>query len=98
MLGDPATWRDLRWLLVDMTAGFVTALLPAALIVYPLEGYALAAGLWRVFTDGTHVGWWYGFVPISGQGSALAGRRPRQRAPRGRLLPGPGPAAASTSC
>ncbi|MFF1396356.1 sensor histidine kinase [Streptomyces sp. NPDC058287] len=71
MLGDPATWRDLLWLLVDMTAGFVTALLPAAVVFYPLEGYALAAGLWRVFTDGTYVGWWYGFVPISGQGSAI---------------------------
>ncbi|MER5950649.1 histidine kinase [Streptomyces sp. NPDC001904] len=71
LLGDPATWRDLRWLLVDMTAGFVTALLPAALVLYPLEGYALAAGLWRVFTDGSRVGWWYGFVPISGEGSAL---------------------------
>ncbi|MFG2362426.1 sensor histidine kinase [Streptomyces mirabilis] len=71
MLGDPATWRDLGWLVVDMTAGFVTALLPAALILYPLEGFALAAGLWRVVTDGTHVGWWYGFVPVSGQGSAL---------------------------
>jgi signal transduction histidine kinase len=71
MLGDPATWRDLGWLVVDMTAGFVTALLPAALLLYPLEGFALAAGLWRVFTDGTHVGWWYGFVPVSGQGSAL---------------------------
>lgn len=72
MLRDPATWRDVRWLLFDMTAGFVTALLPAALILYPLEGFALALGLWRVFTDGTHVGWWYGFVPISGQASALA--------------------------
>ncbi|MGW1760530.1 sensor domain-containing protein [Streptomyces mirabilis] len=71
MLGDPATWRDLGWLVVDMTAGFVTALLPAALLLYPLEGFALAAGLWRVVTDGTHVGWWYGFVPVSGQGSAL---------------------------
>ncbi|NEB76661.1 sensor histidine kinase [Streptomyces sp. SID14478] len=71
MLADPATWRDLRWLLVDMTAGFVTALLPVALVFYPLEGYALAAGLWRVFTDGTYVGWWYGFVPVSGQGTAL---------------------------
>ncbi|MGW2604192.1 sensor histidine kinase [Streptomyces mirabilis] len=71
MLGDPATWRDLGWLVVDMTAGFVTALLPAALLFYPLEGFALAAGLWRVFTDGTHVGWWYGFVPVSGQGTAL---------------------------
>ncbi|MEV3853431.1 histidine kinase [Streptomyces sp. NPDC050095] len=71
LLTDPATWRDLRWLLVDMTAGFVTALLPAALVLYPVEGYALAAGLWRVFTDGTHIGWWYGFVPVSGQGTAL---------------------------
>jgi signal transduction histidine kinase len=71
MLGDPATWRDLRWLPVDTVAGFVTALLPAALVLYPLEGFALAFGLWRVFTDGTYVGWWYGFVPVSGQGSAL---------------------------
>jgi signal transduction histidine kinase len=71
MLGDPATWRDLGWLLVDMTAGFVTVVLPVALLLYPFEGFALAAGLWRVFTDGTHVGWWYAFVPISGQGSAL---------------------------
>ncbi|MCX3062811.1 sensor histidine kinase [Streptomyces beihaiensis] len=71
VLGDPATWRDLRWLLVDMTAGCVTALLPAALMLYPLEGYAMAAGLWRAVTDGTHIGYWYAFVPISGQGSAL---------------------------
>ncbi|TLS42812.1 sensor histidine kinase [Streptomyces montanus] len=71
MLGDPATWRDLGWLLVDMTAGFVTVVLPAALLLYPFEGFALAAGLWRVFTDGTYVGWWYAFVPISGQGSAV---------------------------
>jgi signal transduction histidine kinase len=71
LLRDPATWRDLRWLPVDMVAGFVTALVPAALVFYPLEGFALAFGLWRVFTDGTYVGWWYGFVPVSGQGSAL---------------------------
>nr|WSY55456.1 histidine kinase [Streptomyces sp. NBC_00886] len=71
LVGAPATWRDLRWLPVDMIAGFVTALLPAALVFYPLEGFALAFGLWRVFTDGTYVGWWYGFVPVSGQGSAL---------------------------
>ncbi|MEV6169699.1 sensor domain-containing protein [Streptomyces sp. NPDC051954] len=70
MLRDPATWRDLMWLPVDMTAGFVTALLPAALLFYPLEGLAIAAGLWRVLPDG----YWYGFVPVSGQASAfLAG-------------------------
>ncbi|MGQ4385076.1 sensor histidine kinase [Streptomyces sp. SAS_270] len=71
MLGDSATWRDLCWLPVDMTAGFLTALLSAVLAFYPLEGFALALGLWRAFTDGTHVNWWYGFVPVSGQGSAL---------------------------
>ncbi|CAL9438013.1 hypothetical protein SUDANB176_02189 [Streptomyces sp. enrichment culture] len=67
MLRDPATWRDLRWLPVDMTAGFVTALLPAVLLLYPLEGFALAVGLWRVMPDG----YWYGFVPVGDQTSAL---------------------------
>jgi len=67
MLGDPATWRDLRWLVVDMTAGFVTALLPAMLLLYPLQGFALALGLWRVLGDG----YWYGFVPVDDQTSAL---------------------------
>ncbi|AWW39904.1 sensor histidine kinase [Streptomyces cadmiisoli] len=68
MLADPATWRDLRWLPVDMTAGFLTALLPAVLVLYPLEGLTIAAGLWRVLPDG----YWYGFVPVTGQASALA--------------------------
>ncbi|MEU9349472.1 sensor histidine kinase [Streptomyces griseoloalbus] len=67
MLGDPATWRDLRWLPVDMTAGFVTALLPAALLLYPLEGLAIAVGLWRVLPEG----YWYGFVRVTDQTSAL---------------------------
>ncbi|MFE9627077.1 sensor histidine kinase [Streptomyces sp. NPDC006527] len=71
LLRDPATWRDLRWLPVDMTAGFVTALLPAVLVLYPLEGFALAAGWWRVVTDGPGQPYWYGFVPISDQVSAL---------------------------
>ncbi|MDF3147524.1 MULTISPECIES: sensor domain-containing protein [unclassified Streptomyces] len=74
MLRDPATWRDLRWLPVDMTAGFVTALLPAVLLLYPLEGFALAAGLWRTMTGGPYVEYgpyWYGFVPVSDQASAL---------------------------
>jgi signal transduction histidine kinase len=69
MLGDPATWRDLRWLPVDMTAGFVTALLPAALLFYPLEGFVVAAGLWRPFADSG--GYWYGFVHVTDQTSAL---------------------------
>ncbi|MFK4106940.1 sensor histidine kinase [Streptomyces sp. NPDC019531] len=69
MRRDPATWRDFVWLLVDMTAGFVTAVLPAALFLYPVEGYALPLGLWRVYTDGGS--YWYGFVHVTGQLSAV---------------------------
>ncbi|MEU3144063.1 MULTISPECIES: sensor histidine kinase [unclassified Streptomyces] len=67
LLRDPATWRELLWLPVDMSAGFATAVLPAALLLYPLEGLALAAGLWRVMPDP----YWYGFVPVGDQASAL---------------------------
>ncbi|MEW1611684.1 MULTISPECIES: sensor domain-containing protein [unclassified Streptomyces] len=69
LLKDPATWRDLQWLLVDMTAGPVVALLAATLLIYPVEGLVLAAGLWRVFQDDPY---WYGFVPVSSQGTGLA--------------------------
>ncbi|MCI3240224.1 sensor histidine kinase [Streptomyces spinosisporus] len=69
MLRDPAVWRDLRWLQVDMTAGFVTALLAAVLVFYPLEGFVIAAGLWRPFAASG--GYWYGFVHVTDQTSAL---------------------------
>ncbi|MER6067633.1 histidine kinase [Streptomyces sp. NPDC001817] len=70
LLRDPQVLRDMRWLPVAMTAGFVTALLPALLLFYPVEGFLLAAGLWRPYVSdgGTY---WYAFVPVSGQGTAL---------------------------
>ncbi|MEU5592336.1 sensor domain-containing protein [Streptomyces sp. NPDC020298] len=73
LLRDPAVWRDLRWLQVDMTAGVVTALLPAVLLIYPLEGFALAAGLWRAMVGPyeKYGPYWYGFVPVSGQATAF---------------------------
>lgn len=70
LLKDPATWRDLQWLLVDMTAGAVLAVLAAALMIYPVESVVLAAGLWRVFQDGSP--YWYGFVPVDSQLTGLA--------------------------
>ncbi|MER7839169.1 sensor domain-containing protein [Streptomyces sp. NPDC096040] len=70
LLQDPQVGRDVLWLLVDMTAGFVTALLPAVLVFYPFEGFAVAAGLWRVLADGET--YWYGFVPVTGQATAFA--------------------------
>ncbi|MEW1578952.1 sensor domain-containing protein [Streptomyces microflavus] len=69
LLKDPATWRDLQWLLVDMTVGPVVAMLAAALLIYPVEGLVLAAGLWHVFRNDAY---WYGFVPVDSQGTALA--------------------------
>ncbi|MFK0153798.1 sensor histidine kinase [Streptomyces sp. NPDC090493] len=70
MLRDPQVGRDVLWLFVDMTAGFVTALLPAVLLFYPFEGFAVAAGLWRVVANGET--YWYGFVPVDGQATAFA--------------------------
>jgi signal transduction histidine kinase len=69
LLKDPTTWRDLRWLLVDMTAGSFLAVLPAVLVVHPLEGFALAAGLWRVVDEDPYR---YAFIPVYGQATALA--------------------------
>ncbi|GGT30560.1 histidine kinase [Streptomyces atratus] len=69
ILKDPATWRDIRWLLVDMTAGYVVSILAGALLLYPVEGFVLAAGLWRVFTDDRY---WYAFVPVDSQATGLA--------------------------
>ncbi|WP_053164851.1 sensor histidine kinase [Streptomyces noursei] len=34
MLRDPATWRELLWLVVDLSVGLALALLPATLVVY----------------------------------------------------------------
>lgn len=68
MLKDPATWRDLTWLLVDMTVGATVALISVGLFIYPLDGLVLAAGLWKVFEDNP---FWYGFVPVDSQLTGL---------------------------
>ncbi|MFJ3230162.1 sensor histidine kinase [Streptomyces sp. NPDC086787] len=69
LLRDRQVWREVLWLPVDSTVGALTALLPAILLFYPFEGFAVAAGLWRVLADGRT--YWYGFVPVNGQLSAL---------------------------
>ncbi|AQA11458.1 sensor histidine kinase [Streptomyces malaysiensis] len=70
LLKDPATWRDLLWLQIDMTAGYVIALLAFAFMPYGLEGFVLAAGAWQPIVDagGTY---WYAFLPIDSQWTAL---------------------------
>jgi signal transduction histidine kinase len=51
MLGDPATWRDLLWLLVNVPIGLLLGILPAAMIVTGLEGMFVAPIL-GVLLDG----------------------------------------------
>ncbi|MFD3440904.1 sensor histidine kinase [Streptomyces sp. NPDC058685] len=69
MLKDPATWRDLQWMLVDMTAGAIVALLAPGLLLEGVFGLLLAAGLWNPVVDagGTY---WYAFIPVTGWGTA----------------------------
>ncbi|MFG3256082.1 histidine kinase [Streptomyces sp. NPDC048172] len=67
LMKDPATWRDLLWLLVDSVAGFVTALLPAALIGYAIEGWVMFLGVWHAVRGG----YWYGFVHVQDFGDAV---------------------------
>lgn len=66
LLRDPATWRDLGWLLTDAVFGFVTALFPAALIAYGIEGFVIFAGVWRAVRHD----YWYAFIPVEGFGTA----------------------------
>ena len=51
LLTDPATWRDLLWMLVNGPAGVVLGLLPAFMVV---------CGVWILVVDGGTLlyGWW----------------------------------------
>jgi signal transduction histidine kinase len=57
LLRDPATWRDLLWLLVDATAGFAIALLPAALFFQGLFGLVQPV-VWRPITSSGGDNWY----------------------------------------
>ncbi|MCT9088012.1 sensor domain-containing protein [Streptomyces sp. ASQP_92] len=70
LLRSPATWHDLRWLLVDMTAGAVLALLPGTLLAYLGYGWVLALGVWRPIADAG--GDWFLFIHVTSQASAFA--------------------------
>ncbi|MGK5639851.1 sensor histidine kinase [Streptomyces sp. URMC 126] len=69
LLRDRATWRDLQWLLVDMTAGFTLAILPPGLVLYLPWGIVLAAGVWKpiVRADGNV---WFTFLHVGSQATA----------------------------
>ncbi|MBE1491259.1 sensor histidine kinase [Plantactinospora soyae] len=53
---DPATWRDLRWLVVSIPVGLVLGLLPLCLVGYGLEGLiGVPVLLWSLDV-------WYGYA------------------------------------
>ncbi|MEU7414785.1 MULTISPECIES: sensor histidine kinase [Streptomyces] len=70
ILADPATWRDLLWLLLNCFVGLV-GFVPAALLYYTGEGLVLACGLWRPLADDGQ-GRWYASVTVDSWPSALA--------------------------
>ncbi|MFB4318359.1 sensor histidine kinase [Actinomadura sp. 21ATH] len=53
LLGDPATWRDLLWTLLNAPVGLLLGLLPACLLAYGLEGVLVAPWLGQI----TFYGW-----------------------------------------
>jgi signal transduction histidine kinase len=65
---DPATWRDLAWVLVNATAGTTLRLLSVALLVVALAGLALPA-IWPALPPGTDLGF-LGVVRVTNQTSA----------------------------
>jgi signal transduction histidine kinase len=70
VLTDSATWRDQIWLLVDATAGFTLALLPATLVVQGLFGFVLSFGVWRPIAHSGADGYWYLFLHVTDQTTA----------------------------
>ncbi|MGA4848462.1 sensor histidine kinase [Streptomyces sp. G5(2025)] len=69
MLKDPATWRDLQWLLVNMTAGTVVAVFAPVLPLYMVYGLVLALGVWKPIHEAGG-GEWYAFIHVTSQSTA----------------------------
>jgi signal transduction histidine kinase len=61
-LGDPQTWRDLAWTLLDGTIGVTIAALAATMVLYGICGFVVGI-FWPVLTShGAHE--WYGAIHI----------------------------------
>ena len=68
LLTEPATWRDLLWMIVDPTAGYVLAIIPAGLILNGLFGLVMPA-VWSPIADAGGNNW-YAFIHVTGTLSA----------------------------
>ncbi|MFJ6199915.1 sensor histidine kinase [Micromonospora sp. NPDC092111] len=72
ILTDPATWRDLLFLLLNVVVGFALGLLPATLLIYSVEGLVLSAGFWMLMRE-SGVDFWYGFTAMDTWPHAVLG-------------------------
>jgi signal transduction histidine kinase len=63
LLRDPTTWRDVLWLFVNPTVGWVLTLLPAALILWGLFGVVMPA-VWKPIVD-AGANNWYGPIHVT---------------------------------
>ncbi|AEW99786.1 histidine kinase (plasmid) [Streptantibioticus cattleyicolor NRRL 8057 = DSM 46488] len=70
ILTDPATWRDLLWLLLNCVVGLL-GFVPAGLLYYAGEGLVLACGVWKPVAAGGQ-GRWYAFVTVDSWPAAFA--------------------------
>ncbi|WP_447037002.1 sensor histidine kinase [Streptomyces sp. DSM 118878] len=69
LLKDPATWRDLEWLLVHMTAAPTLAIIAPALLLYMVYGWVLALGVWKPIHSAGG-GEWFAFIHVTSQSTA----------------------------
>jgi signal transduction histidine kinase len=71
VLADPATWRDLLWLLVNPVVGPLMTLLPAVAVLDGVWGLCMPF-MWRVLRDDWHWGnSWFAFIPLVNQTTAV---------------------------
>lgn len=68
MLADPTTWRDVLWLFVNPTIGWVLTLLPAALILWGVFGVVMPT-IWKAIVD-AGANNWYGPIHVTTASSA----------------------------
>ncbi|MGW1102224.1 sensor histidine kinase [Streptomyces sp. NPDC002540] len=66
LLQDPATLRDTLWTITDPVIGTVLALLPAALLVYGLEGLVLPF-VWDPLVSAGYHDHYAGLIDVSGE-------------------------------
>ncbi len=69
ILGDPATWRDLLWMLVNPVVGVLILVLPLTVFAYGLFGVIMPF-LWEPIVDAGGNNW-YLLVHVNNSGTAL---------------------------